>query len=125
MLGSIKAATNYNLLKRFNIKYVLSVGLDFINFTYPEKLHIRHKILLARDVPDYPIKDDFIEAVHFIKKGFEKHRGVLIHCKAGISRSPTIVIAFLMLLYKLKLLDAYSIVHKKRVYICPNEGFVK
>ena len=97
MLGSIKAATNYNLLKRFNIKYVLSVGLDFVNLTYPEQLHIRHKIIRTRDVPDYPIKDDFIEAIHFIKKGFAKNRGVLIHCKAGISRSSTIVIAFLML----------------------------
>lgn len=48
---------------------------------------------------------------------------MLVHCQAGISRSPTIVIAYLMKKFNLKLDDAYSQVRSKRPIISPNLVF--
>ena len=48
---------------------------------------------------------------------------VLVHCQAGISRSPTIVIAYLMKTKNLNQIEAYSEVHKIRPIIDPNMSF--
>ena len=50
---------------------------------------------------------------------------VFIHCKAGVSRSATITIAYLMKKYKLTYEEALMYVRSKRSIICPNAGFVK
>ena len=48
---------------------------------------------------------------------------VLVHCSAGKSRSPTIVMAYLISRSRWPLCDAYKFVSDKRK-ICPNLGFV-
>jgi dual specificity MAP kinase phosphatase len=49
---------------------------------------------------------------------------VLVHCQAGVSRSPTIVIAYLMRKLKLKMNDAYGKVREKRPIVAPNLIFM-
>jgi len=48
---------------------------------------------------------------------------VLVHCFAGVSRSATIVIAYLMQEHGLTLTDALMHVRKQRYFINPNDGF--
>jgi protein-tyrosine phosphatase len=50
---------------------------------------------------------------------------VLVHCAAGVSRSASFVIAYLMRVEKMKYVDAYQSVKTKRQIIRPNSGFVK
>jgi predicted protein tyrosine phosphatase len=47
----------------------------------------------------------------------------LVHCFAGVSRSATIVIAYLMVEYGMTLNDALIHVRKQRYFINPNDGF--
>ena len=49
---------------------------------------------------------------------------VLIHCMAGISRSVTLVIAYLMQYYGLPMQQAYQFVKDKRPAISPNLNFM-
>jgi dual specificity MAP kinase phosphatase len=53
-----------------------------------------------------------------------KNGKVLVHCQAGISRSPTIVIAYLMKIKNLTHDSAYHLVKSKRGIIEPNIFFV-
>lgn len=48
---------------------------------------------------------------------------VLVHCNAGVSRSSSIVIGYLMLREELSFHDAYSQVKLARPSIRPNPGF--
>jgi protein-tyrosine phosphatase len=43
----------------------------------------------------------------------------------GVSRSATILIAFLMREYNMRFKEALKFVTKKRIYVSPNEGFIK
>ena len=58
------------------------------------------------------------------EEGQERNASVLVHCQAGISRSATMVIAFLMKNKELTLNDAYKLVKEKRPVISPNLNFM-
>ena len=49
---------------------------------------------------------------------------IIVHCQAGISRSASLVIAFLMHAHNHSLEDAYEIVLTARPCIAPNDGFL-
>lgn len=48
---------------------------------------------------------------------------ILVHCVAGVSRSASMVIAYLMKYKNLNLHDAFNYVHSIRPVIRPNNGF--
>ena len=52
------------------------------------------------------------------------NKKVLVHCAAGISRSSTVVIGYLMYKWKLPLKTAFKICRDKRPGIWPNSGFL-
>ena len=49
---------------------------------------------------------------------------VLVHCQAGISRSPTIVIGYLMKFHQMSFEQAYALVKSKRSIVNPNWNFL-
>ncbi|CAH2321683.1 dual specificity phosphatase 13-like [Pelobates cultripes] len=78
----------------------------------------------AIDDPSFNLSVFFNSTAKFIKEGLESPLGkVLVHCAMGISRSSTLVIAFLMIHRRLSVMDAIKLVVEKR-YIRPNNGFL-
>lgn len=52
----------------------------------------------------------------------KRHR-TLVNCHAGISRSVTILMAYLLYKYKMNPQEAFEFILKKRDIVNPNEGF--
>jgi protein-tyrosine phosphatase len=50
---------------------------------------------------------------------------VYVHCQSGISRSATVVIAYIMKHHGLSLMDSYKLVFDARPVINPNDGFFR
>ena len=98
-------------------------GNDKKNGPYTYHPKIEYLEIDALDVPDYKISKDFVKCFKFINDNIRKNKNVLVHCHAGISRSATIVIMYLMVKYKLTLEKAYKYVKSRRSIVRPNSGF--
>ncbi|KAI9138383.1 protein-tyrosine phosphatase-like protein, partial [Paraphysoderma sedebokerense] len=48
---------------------------------------------------------------------------VLVHCHAGVSRSATIILVYLMRYCNLRLAQAFDLTFRARPIVRPNEGF--
>ena len=118
-LGNMEAAFNYKKLKKLGIRKVLTVMSAFGNH-YPENTFV-HKSIDVTDDYETNLIRYFKECLLFID-GYDK---VFVHCAAGMSRSPTIVIAYLMWKKKLSLNDAIKFVKNKRPEISPNLNFMR
>ena len=85
---------------------------------------INHLKLEIDDTHGQEIQNYFQEAHQFIDKALSNNEKVLVHCKAGISRSATIVISYIMKTKKMKLSDALAFVKSKRGIVDPNIDFI-
>lgn len=95
-IGNITAAKDVINLKRKNIVNVISaVEQESANFDFYPKHNINHLILPCSDSGGQDMIGFFKEAISFIEENLE-HSNVLVHCWAGMSRSATLVIAYLM-----------------------------
>jgi dual specificity phosphatase 12 len=85
---------------------------------------VDYKFVCADDSPDFDLLTHFPECIRYIADGVNSGQNVYVHCQAGISRSSTIVIAFLMSKYGITYSEAFTLVKSKR-WVSPNEGFVQ
>ncbi|KAF2077417.1 hypothetical protein CYY_001266 [Polysphondylium violaceum] len=71
------------------------------------------------------IDEHFQPIIKFIEEAKQSNGRVLVHCQVGISRSASVVIAYLMKTMDTPYFDTYKFVKSKRCIIQPNPGFVR
>jgi dual specificity phosphatase 12 len=119
-IGDLPSALDTKTLKENGIFSILSAmrGRVTINETFT-----RHQILLD-DTADEDILIHLLPSITFIQAELDKGRGVLVHCQAGMSRSATIVAAYLMYTQNIGVEQALEIIRKIRPDTQPNDGFL-
>ncbi|KAI6176691.1 Dual specificity phosphatase, catalytic domain protein [Aphelenchoides bicaudatus] len=121
-LGTEWNAANYDELERNKIKYILNVSKEIDNF-FPAHFDYL-KIFIADDVTT-SLVNIWQQTFKFIKMAKQKDSVLLVHCKKGISRSASIVIAYAMKEYGWNLDESYEFVRQRRSCIAPNTGFLE
>ncbi|GIL44377.1 hypothetical protein Vafri_1861 [Volvox africanus] len=120
-LGDWGHATNLERLDELNIRRILTIH------NHPENLrpppHIRHLKQELPDVEDADISSLFSQAYDFIDEGRERGQAVLVHCGAGVSRSATLVIMYLMRRNAWSAHKAREHVVERRSVVSLNDGF--
>ncbi|XP_028278692.1 dual specificity protein phosphatase 13B isoform X2 [Parambassis ranga] len=78
----------------------------------------------ADDAIDFILSPFFYPTARYIRAALAMGGRVFVHCLMGVSRSATLVLAFLMIVEGLKLREAVTAVRPHRD-ICPNPGFLQ
>lgn len=120
-LANSSAATSKKVyllsLLDWESRYLMKMDLD---------RGIKHLSYVIEDDVDSDIESLFSEGVQFISDGlYDKGAIVIVHCIMGISRSSSMIIAYLMSSYKLRYQEALKKVKAVRSIVKPNDGFVK
>lgn len=120
-LSSLSALTPERL-RQHSVTLIVSATID------PPPMHIRSAVnsclhVAVEDAEGANLRTHFERVVDRINA--EKRRGgrILVHCMAGVSRSSTLVMAYLMRHLNMSLADAYEHVRRIRPCIQPNPGF--
>ncbi|KAM7372499.1 hypothetical protein PAMP_009663 [Pampus punctatissimus] len=109
-------------LASLGISYVLSVSRCSPQPSFlPRSRYLRIPI-------DDSLWDDLLpwipQALHFIDAAMSSGASVLVHCAAGISRSPALAVAYIMYSLGMDLDHAYRFVKERRPSISPNFNFL-
>jgi protein-tyrosine phosphatase len=119
-IGDIASAFNVDELKRLRITHVVTAILgvapqfpkDFVYMTVP-----------IRDVESEDIKSHLPKTTQFIDDAVSSGGKVLIHCVCGISRSATIVAAWVMSKHGYTVEETLQILKTRRECVDPNPAF--
>lgn len=122
-LGSQDVTQDVDILRMLGITHILSIGVPAQALSQlPE---MSYCFLPALDLPDEDIDPLLQRALPVIDEAISRGGCIFVHCNAGISRAPTVVVAFLMAFKGFSFCDAMSLVNQKRPSSRPNPGFVK
>lgn len=122
-LGNAKNSADIDCLYKNNIRYILNVTPNVPN-TFRDMEAFKYMQIPINDHWSQNLGSFFNDAIAFIDEARAKKCGVLVHCLAGISRSVTVTVAYLMKSHRLSLNDAYDFVKKCKPNISPNFNFM-
>lgn len=121
-LGNLDGAKNHEQLKKTQIRAVLTVAQG-TGLRYSDEIINFHEIIPADDVETFDLSKFFDQAIDFIER-HRKYTSVYVHCFYGVSRSASIIIAYLMKKNKWSFERALYEVKEKRL-VTPNAGFIR
>ncbi|KAG2433478.1 hypothetical protein HYH02_012596 [Chlamydomonas schloesseri] len=114
-LGSYDTASRSELLRAMGITHILN--------TWPSNPALFKNSFTYHTVTSTPV--DFQECHNFLDTVLNKEQKVLVYCMTGVSRSPSVVIAYLMKKRGWRLAESYKWVKDKRQTINIKEEDVK
>jgi protein-tyrosine phosphatase len=124
-IGDKRCVYDAHMLKMINVSHILNCAEE-LPLTYPCNLYEKYKIPMIDD-DDPNAMDQIKEGAKKIQDWFESCPAsvIIVHCAAGISRSPTVVLAWMIIYRGLSLKDGYSLIQKQRDFIRPNDFYMR
>ncbi|XP_064635492.1 dual specificity protein phosphatase 3-like [Lineus longissimus] len=129
-LGEASAAKSRHLLKRLGVTHVLNAAKGKGQFwvdtgkAFYREFGMEFLGIEATDTLNFKLNEHFDEAADFIDNAIKSKGKVMANCVQGVSRSATLVLAYLMLKCKMTAQDAVRTVRDQRE-ISPNAGFLQ
>ncbi|XP_060092269.1 dual specificity protein phosphatase 13-like [Heteronotia binoei] len=127
-IGDLYVARDIEHLRRMGITHIVNAAAGRFHIDTGAKFYkdlpVDYYGVEADDDPNFNLSVYFHPAAKYIRAALNSPRGkVLVHCAMGISRSATLVLAFLMICEDKTLVDALNTVRQHRG-VCPNSGFL-
>ena len=131
-------SNNPAVLKKYKINAIITLEQTPKSkqvLDYYKSRNIDHYHIYIPDSPNFDIQQYFDSTYDFIKYHIERGDNVLIHCMAGISRSATIILnyiirsgyeTYIVNMCPCKFVDnVLEFARSKRSIINPNQGFMR
>ncbi|XP_022219904.2 uncharacterized protein LOC111072373 isoform X2 [Drosophila obscura] len=118
-VGNYRDSKDHAQLERFQISHIVAIH-DSPRRLLPDKHYL---CVMASDTPDQNLSQYFSVCNDFIHAARLREGNVLIHCLAGMSRSVTVAVAYIMTATHLNWKEALKVVRAGRAVANPNTGF--
>ncbi|XP_067396299.1 dual specificity protein phosphatase 22-A-like isoform X2 [Emydura macquarii macquarii] len=118
-LGNIRDSEDGDNLTKHGVTHILSVH----NNARPVLEDMTYLCISASDSYSQNLIQHFKDSIKFIHECRLRGGGCLIHCLAGVSRSTTILVAYLMTVTDLSWEECLAATKVVRSYVSPNFGF--
>lgn len=118
-VGNYRDSKDPAQLSKYEISHILAIH-DTPRRFFPDKNYL---CIMANDSPDQNLVQYFTITNDFIHAARLREGNVLIHCLAGMSRSITVCIAYIMSVTQLSWRDGLKVVRAGRAIANPNLGF--
>eukprot|EP01060_Flectonema_neradi_P006689 TRINITY_DN14575_c0_g1_i1.p1 TRINITY_DN14575_c0_g1~~TRINITY_DN14575_c0_g1_i1.p1 ORF type:complete len:188 (+),score=15.47 TRINITY_DN14575_c0_g1_i1:50-613(+) len=119
-MGGAGDAENQREIEKHGITHIVNTAMEDGNYKGTIKLHR----LRIKDCTTSKIADHFSSVIDFIETAHAEGGKVLVHCKKGVSRSPTLILAYLLTTFSISLDTAYNYLVGLRPKVAPNLGFL-
>ena len=123
-LGNSRCASNRDELRKARITHVLNATSGLPNHFSADMQYLRVPVDDSLDADLSSHLDDAVDWIAAIIDDPYASGAVLVHCQQGVSRSATLVVAFLMRQRGLSYSEAFEFVYQRR-WIRPNDSFVQ
>lgn len=123
-LANWRGADDKDRVKELGVTHMVAVGTEFVDDKMEGIVFWKKDIGDDEDAADEMAKS-LREVAGFIHKSISGGGKSLVHCAAGISRSSTCVLAYLVLHASKTLRDAFGMVIEARRPVWPNDGFMR
>lgn len=124
LLGNLVAASSESILRRHGIKRVLTVMFNPSAIPIERRVPgVSYKHIVKNDLPGEDMLCSFEEAFQYLKESIDSRESLLVHCHMGISRSATLVLAYLMRTNRWTFDCALAFLQARRAIVNPNWGF--
>lgn len=124
-LGDRVTASDPDRLRSLGITHIINATEDISNFfSGSSSLHYHRCPIKDRSDAAPDMEALFPECVRFLDSCAARSGRALVHCRAGVSRSATIVIGYLMQTQRWDLRTALHYVDTRR-FVQPNSGFIQ
>lgn len=121
-VGGAVAAKDKAMLLRLGVTHVINCAANVAPAFFPDEF--RYYNIRLRDHSTQDIARHFYNIFDFIETARQSGGRIFVHCIKGISRSPTMVIAYLMWYKGIGMYKALDFVRQARPVVDPNAGFI-
>lgn len=122
-IGNRAASESPQVLKKEGIVKTLQL----LDFYIPNEIedNIEIHFIKLEDSETEDLIKILPDALRYIQIAVNRQEKILIHCNAGVSRSGSVLIAYLMASLKINFREALNLAQAKRACISPNSGFTQ
>lgn len=125
-VGGYLAASDPVRIQHFGINRIIKMFADSAEYYGGAYEHpgVQKVVFDTHDTPEFDIRASLLAAHKILAQWRKENRKVLVHCHAGISRSVSVVLLYLMVYEGLSLDNALAKVRRVRPWAGPNAGFM-
>jgi protein-tyrosine phosphatase len=114
-IGSVDAAKNPKLLKKHGIRYVLNVCEEKVHHSPSDIVYLHASIDESCQNPT----NVYEGCARFIEEALTTHKKILVHCAAGVNRSPSVVAYYLIKRFHFPPSKVVKYLYGQRNVVCP------
>jgi predicted protein tyrosine phosphatase len=118
-LGGEHAASNYEIIRKNKISHIINVAINSTTYDHSDIKIVKCQIDDEAIAPDGYF-ESMANLLYSMLQDTNDIENILVHCVAGISRSATVILSYLILHQKMSFYAALSKIEKNRDIVSPH-----